>query len=257
MRVYVARRLIGWYDRTAGRIEVKDRARERLLREILTPFLGGTVTPSAAVADVPKADRLSKNKPGAALDKHISELVPSRTKRVLSRVLGVQTEATTWEAGRSGEQQVGRKLDRLSRHGWKLINSVPLPKGSDIDHLLVGPAGVFCVNTKNHGRSNIVVLTQVVRVGGGNKQYIRNSRNEARRVSRILTTACRCVVEATPTLIFVGTGRLDTRLAPPDVLAIHVDQIEDTFRAMPTRLDRQTIDTVFAVADNQALWLAG
>ncbi|MBG6212216.1 hypothetical protein RCH23_000129 [Cryobacterium sp. CAN_C3] len=41
----------------------------------------------------------------------------------------------------------------LSKLGpeWTVLHAVPVGSGSsDIDHVVIGPAGVFTINTKNH-----------------------------------------------------------------------------------------------------------
>jgi hypothetical protein len=51
---------------------------------------------------------------------------------------GMGATAETWTAS---------ELRRLRGHGWRVINGLVLP-GRDVDHLLVGPAGVIVVETK-------------------------------------------------------------------------------------------------------------
>jgi Nuclease-related domain len=50
-----------------------------------------------------------------------------------------------------GEQFTARELRKLSRRGWMLINHVCLRPHGDIDHVVVGPAGVLVVETKWSG----------------------------------------------------------------------------------------------------------
>ncbi|MFF6784538.1 nuclease-related domain-containing protein [Streptomyces sp. NPDC012510] len=33
----------------------------------------------------------------------------------------------------------------MRRHGWWVLHSIPLPRNVDLDHLLIGPGGVFSV----------------------------------------------------------------------------------------------------------------
>lgn len=49
--------------------------------------------------------------------------------------------------GDLGEQWTAQELRKLTGKGWRLVNHVIL-KQRDIDHVLVGPAGVFAVETK-------------------------------------------------------------------------------------------------------------
>ncbi|HVE46191.1 MAG TPA: nuclease-related domain-containing protein [Acidimicrobiales bacterium] len=53
--------------------------------------------------------------------------------------------------GSYGEQWTSDALRKLSRHGWRLIEHVPLQYG-DIDHVLLGPGGAYAIETKNSSR---------------------------------------------------------------------------------------------------------
>jgi nuclease-like protein len=51
------------------------------------------------------------------------------------------------DRGASAEEQVGGLLDQLA--GWRVIHDASLGRGN-VDHILIGPAGVFTVETKSH-----------------------------------------------------------------------------------------------------------
>jgi hypothetical protein len=51
---------------------------------------------------------------------------------------GIGAMAETWSAS---------ELRRLTKHGWLVINGVPL-EGRDLDHVLIGPGGVIAIESK-------------------------------------------------------------------------------------------------------------
>lgn len=53
------------------------------------------------------------------------------------------------DRGATGEEQVGGLLDRLAGDGWHVIHDASLGRGN-VDHILIGAAGVFTVETKSH-----------------------------------------------------------------------------------------------------------
>ncbi len=53
------------------------------------------------------------------------------------------------DRGASGEEHVGGLLDGLQGKGWHAIHDASLGNGN-VDHILIGPAGVFTVETKSH-----------------------------------------------------------------------------------------------------------
>lgn len=60
----------------------------------------------------------------------------------------VMTGTGTYLLGADGERWTSDALRKLTRHGWQLIEHVPLER-EDIDHVLIGPGGAFAVETKN------------------------------------------------------------------------------------------------------------
>ena len=53
-----------------------------------------------------------------------------------------------WRTGAEGERKTARALRPLLREGWVLLNDLPRSFGN-IDHVLIGPPGVFMLETKN------------------------------------------------------------------------------------------------------------
>ena len=60
----------------------------------------------------------------------------------------------SWSRGASGEEEIGRLLDGLG-NGWLVLHDVHTGRGN-IDHVVVGPAGLFTIETKAHrGRISV------------------------------------------------------------------------------------------------------
>jgi hypothetical protein len=67
----------------------------------------------------------------------------------------VDRESGRWSRGAEGEEVVGRILEGLSPAGWHVLHDVSFGRGN-IDHVVVGPGGVFSVETKSHpGRRSV------------------------------------------------------------------------------------------------------
>src|SRR3984893_15958685 len=54
------------------------------------------------------------------------------------------------DRGASAEEHVGGLLDELATAEWRVIHDASFGRGN-VDHILIGPAGVFTVGTKSHG----------------------------------------------------------------------------------------------------------
>jgi hypothetical protein len=60
-------------------------------------------------------------------------------------------EAIAWRRGAAGERRTARLLDPLERHGWAVLHDLAVPGSrANLDHLLIGPAGVFVVDSKQY-----------------------------------------------------------------------------------------------------------
>jgi Nuclease-related domain len=63
-------------------------------------------------------------------------------------------DAVAWRRGAAGERRTARLLGPLEWHGWAVLHDLALPGSrANIDHLVIGPGGVFVIDSKHyHGR---------------------------------------------------------------------------------------------------------
>lgn len=61
----------------------------------------------------------------------------------------VDRDIGRWRRGAEGEEAVGQILDGLATGGWHVLHDVTFGRGN-IDHVVVGPGGVFAVETKSY-----------------------------------------------------------------------------------------------------------
>jgi nuclease-like protein len=60
------------------------------------------------------------------------------------------SQARTWQHGAAGERHTARLLDRLGRDGYVVFHDLAMPDSpANLDHLVVGPSGVFVIDSKN------------------------------------------------------------------------------------------------------------
>src|SRR5580704_9796329 len=53
------------------------------------------------------------------------------------------------DRGASGEEHVGALLEELTVQGWRVIHDASFGHGN-VDHILIGPPGLFTIETKSH-----------------------------------------------------------------------------------------------------------
>ncbi|HEX9145591.1 MAG TPA: nuclease-related domain-containing protein, partial [Candidatus Binatia bacterium] len=56
----------------------------------------------------------------------------------------VKRDVKALRLGRNGERDVGQKLEPLRKHGYQVFHDI-IGDGFNIDHVLIGPAGIFTV----------------------------------------------------------------------------------------------------------------
>jgi hypothetical protein len=59
-------------------------------------------------------------------------------------------QARTWRRGAHGERHTARLLDRLTRDGFVIFHDLAVPgnASANVDHLVIGPTGVFVIDSK-------------------------------------------------------------------------------------------------------------
>jgi hypothetical protein len=60
-------------------------------------------------------------------------------------------EARAWRRGAAGERRTARLLGPLERHGWAVLHDLAVPRSrANIDHFVIGPGGVFVIDSKQY-----------------------------------------------------------------------------------------------------------
>ena len=241
-RVYVERpdgAKVGWWDlmTDCGHAESPELLAdlEDAVRTWRSKAGGGAETGDAAPGPVPTERAawtdLAEHRPGAAVRAQAvaaREAAPVRS--TLARVLRVHTQERAWRIGAEGEEKVAAQLDRLARKhpGWRFLHAVPVGnRGADIDHIAIGPAGVFTINAKNHPGSKIWVGGDVLMVDGHRHAYVRNSRHEAARAARLLSAATGIEVPVSGLVVPVNAANVAVKQQPDDVTVVPRRRLAD------------------------------
>lgn len=197
---------------------------------------------------------LSQNRAGEAVKFKAAEVrAEAPVRNMLARVLGVHTEERAWRLGAKGEAKVGKTLDRLP-DGWRVLNSVPVgDRGSDIDHVVIGPGGVFTLNTKHHPGGRVWVAERALMVNGQKTDYLRNSEFEAERASRLLSAAIGFHVPVEPIIVIVG-AEITRKADPAGVHVVHREVLKRWLDKRPERLTAESVNRIFESARWNSTW---
>lgn len=197
---------------------------------------------------------LTSVRPGEHLDDQarlLREAAPTRTR--LARILRVHNDERAYRIGAKGERQVASKLADLGPK-WHVLHSLVLSdSGTDLDHLVIGPGGVFCINTKNHPGKKVWVGGNTLMVSGQRQGYVGASRSEAKKVSRILTTACGHHVQVDP-IVVIANGDLKVKEQPKGVHVASRRRIRSWILKQPDSLSNDAASAIFAAACRNTTW---
>jgi hypothetical protein len=178
----------------------------------------------------------------------------SKIMTFVARTFDMKTDERAWRVGADGEEAVAEQLARLDGRGWRFLHAVPVGKGdSDIDHVAIGPGGVFTLNTKNHRGRRVTVYERAFYVDGGKQDYLRNSRHEGQRAARLLTAACGSAVAVVP-LIVVLCDSLTVKQQPIDVQVVGRRNIARWLDDRPILLDAGAIEWIWEHARRSTTW---
>jgi hypothetical protein len=165
-------------------------------------------------------------------------------------------DAVSWFSGAIGERPVGGMLDGLGPE-WTVMHAVPVGTGeSDIDHVVIGPAGVFTVNTKRHVGKKVWVSPRVLLVSGQKQDHLRNARSEAKRAADKLTAALGEPVTVHPLVVIVGAESVKIKEEPTDVTVLRAGQLLRWLTRRAPTLDDRKRERLVALACNPLLWHA-
>ncbi|WP_345667475.1 nuclease-related domain-containing protein [Streptomyces similanensis] len=209
----------------------------------------------ASLPPLSPSEDLARNRPGAGLLGMFAGRGPSTAQRLRMKLLRQSSEWDTWYIGLEGERRVGRELERLASSGWRVLHGVEKSNGGDIDHLLVGPGGVFTINTKTHRGASVWVGDSMAKVNGGKPHpYAAASKAEANYVRGVLGRYCDFAVPVEPVLVFVGVASLD-RSATQYAVRIYREREVASLGPLAGKLTVDQVERVYAVARHRRVWL--
>jgi hypothetical protein len=123
------------------------------------------------------------------------------------------------DRGARGEEHVGRLLEHLPERGWHVVHDASFGRGN-VDHILIGPGGVFTVETKSHPGP--------IRVGRLHGSVLGQAQAQRKAVEAI-------VAEHVEPLVVFSRAWVDR----PRMLAGYVER-------QPQRLDEQAVQHAHA-----------
>jgi len=149
--------------------------------------------------------RYLDNAAGAGARAKAEELAAGKgtAQRLLERLFDARTEDRNWRRGAEGEERVAAYLASLGER-WAVVHDLTIGrKGANLDHLVIGPPGVFALNTKNL-TGKLTVYEHAILQNGHKTTFVPAALREARTVQERLSAAAGRRVHAWSVLVVMG-----------------------------------------------------
>ncbi len=165
-------------------------------------------------------------------------------------------DAVPWFRGALGELHVAGQLAGLGPE-WTVLHAVPVgASDADVDHILIGPAGVFTLDTKNHSDQAIWVGGDTFLVNGHRTGDIERSRAEARDAATRLSRHLGTLVSVTPLLVVVDPASLTRGRKPTEVAVVASDELLPWLQSQAAVLTLEQRQQIDAIAEKRSTWHA-
>ena len=244
----------GWARHGSDLLDVETPDDADIWSSYASPVTAAAPTGAAQEPREPAKD-FAFNCPGDAARSRRHEAKRTAPPRgLMARMWGIDGDERALRIGAKGAEKTARELSWLGPD-WHVLHAVEVgDSGSDIDHVLIGPAGVITLNTKRHPRGKAFVGEWRVSLNGQPTDYLRNSRSEARRSSRLLSSACGHPVPVQAAIVFVDLHDFTVERMPKDVYITTRRRLLVWLKSLPETTDPQTVELIYARARFSTTW---
>jgi hypothetical protein len=154
--------------------------------------------------------------------------------------------ARRFNRGERGERRVADVLEELRSDGYKPIHDI-VRDGFNVDHVLVGPGGVFAIETKyRSGKGEITVRNEGVFVGDRleEKDCLTQARGSAAAIRELIHESCGRREYVTAIVVFVGDWKIRNKWRDANVRVFTPERLLDYIRDQQPELTCKDIELI-------------
>lgn len=170
-------------------------------------------------------------------------------------------KARNYRLGLRGEQAVAEALTEVASAGYRVFHDLPGGDTWNIDHVVVGPQGVFVIETKARSRRAVTGKQPAHKVGydaetlyfptGEDRQAIPQARRNAKWVAEYLTKKTGERVDAAPLVVlpgwYVERGAADTK----GLAAMNATYLKKYLANQPSQLPAAQVRRIITALDDK------
>ena len=123
-----------------------------------------------------------------------------------------------------------------------------------IDHLIIGPPGIFAITSKNHTGHTVIATGDAIILDTRKTRYMAKSLYEASRASEFLQRATGAPVAATPLIVVVGVQKIARRIKPPLVRVVPSSKLVQVLAKEPRVMSDDMVAYLARTADLCSTW---
>ncbi|MET9606242.1 nuclease-related domain-containing protein [Streptomyces sp. NPDC006512] len=146
-------------------------------------------------------------------------------------------------------QRTGVELEALEAADWRAVHDVPLPGLGLLDHLLIGPPGVFAIRSVPGRRQRVQAGDLLLTVGRAepspDPRWIRRA---AARAARALSAP------VVPVLAVADASRVEVAPSLRDVRVLQPPTAAADLAAAPVTLKLPDVEALFTTARTRTTW---
>ena len=177
---------------------------------------------------------------------------------VRERLAGLVRADFAWRTRTRDAKRLGPRLERLGSKGWRVLHSIPLGAGASmIDHLIMGPGGVFAFSTHEHRDARVWVSGAELRVNGVPVPYLADAVARSQRIARLLSSASGVHTQVMPCLVIV-TGTASPSIVyhtrPDEALILDSTTVIRVLKGLTGVLTPDAVERVYEAARRRVTW---
>jgi hypothetical protein len=187
------------------------------------------------------------------LAQHRSDRARSLAGRIFGRSpLGPESAERYRHA--QAQLAVGELLERLPPE-WTVISSAPPREGHPgIDHVVLGPSGIFTISSKLHKDKKVWVADSILVADGHTHPDIPETERHARRVTTILESRMPLPAPVHPIVAVVDAKQITIREQPQTVHVMDAWEVRPALVSAPAVLDAGDLHQIRAILDDPESW---
>lgn len=138
---------------------------------------------------------------------------------------------------------------------WGFMQSArSVADGTELDHWVIGPGGVYLLNAKHLPGSRLHIDGDRFLVDGHDQPYVSQIRGEARRSAEALSVSTRLDVGVTGVIVPVNDRRMVIEHFPADVAVIDEVNVANWLVNRPEQFSKRQILATFSAARDSTVW---